>query len=73
MLKNRPDPPRPAQPSADHLKAEEIAPAFNVCKRTFLNWYASGIVPASIAVGRVLRFNLEDCREALRRHTDTGS
>jgi len=70
MHQNIPNPKRLAKPPTDNLKAEEIAPEFNVCKKTFLNWFSAGIVPASIAVGRVLRFNLADCREALKRHSD---
>jgi excisionase family DNA binding protein len=59
---------RTALSAAEHLKAEEIASELNVSKRTILNWHADGILPASIAVGRVIRFNLEECRAALKQH-----
>jgi len=56
-----------------HLKATELGQEFNVSRRTILNWHALGIIPASIAVGRVLRFDLDACREALERHSNSDA
>lgn len=51
-----------------HLKAAELGKELNVSRRTVLNWYELGIIPATIAVGRVLRFDIDECRAALKEH-----
>lgn len=55
--------------TGEPLTAAEIAPLFKVSKRTVLNWHNDGIIPAEIAVGRVIRFDAARVRDALRVHS----
>lgn len=44
----------------------EEAKACRVTKPTLLDWYHRGIIPAEIAVGRVIRFDHEAVLKALK-------
>ena len=44
------------------------AAEFETTTPTFLSWYHKGIIPAEVATGRVFRFDLDRCAEALREH-----
>jgi excisionase family DNA binding protein len=53
------------------LTAIELAELLRVGVTTVHRWARRGVIP-SIRVGRVVRFNLHDVREALREPGDNG-
>lgn len=49
--------------------AQQIANRYDVSRRLVLNWYYSGLIPAAVHVGRVLRFDPTDVDKALQNAT----
>jgi predicted DNA-binding transcriptional regulator AlpA len=49
--------------------AQEIAGRYGVSRRLILNWYYSGLIPAAVHIGRVLRFDPAEVDKALRDAT----
>jgi excisionase family DNA binding protein len=48
----------------------EQAAACRVTKPTLLEWYHQGIIPAEIAVGRVIRFDPDAVAAALKTNSN---
>lgn len=55
----------PAQPLETLETPREIARALKVTPQTVNNWHRWGMIPARIAVGRVIRFDRHQVIEAL--------
>jgi excisionase family DNA binding protein len=49
--------------------AEEIGERFRVTGRTILNWAFAGTIPTALRVGRVVRFDFDEVRNALEEAT----
>lgn len=49
------------------VTAREIGTLNGVCRRTVLDWYHGGLIPAAVHVGRVLRFDPAEVEAALRK------
>jgi len=49
--------------------AQGIANHYGVSRRKVLDWYYTGIIPACVHVGRVLRFDPVEVEVALRKAT----
>ena len=49
--------------------ASQIAARYVVTRFTVLKWFHDGVIPAEVAVGRVIRFRPEQVAEALERRT----
>lgn len=57
----------PAPPARAFLNGRQLAAALGVSRRTLTTWNQRRIIP-SIRVGRVLRYELEAVKTALRSH-----
>jgi len=51
----------------------EIARIINTTSQTVLNYFHAGIIPAEIAIGRLIRFKREDVLAALKNRTLEGA
>lgn len=49
------------------MTKEEVAQYFCTCPRTINNWMTRRVIP-HVKVGRLVRFNREDCQVALRAY-----
>jgi hypothetical protein len=54
------------------LTPRQLAREIATTPQTIGNWYRAGIIPARIAVGRIIRFEREAVLEALASKTSTG-
>lgn len=50
--------------------SREVAKAFGVHARTIANWSRRGIIPGYRLSPRVVRFDMEEVREAIKRHQE---
>lgn len=51
---------------------KSLASALSTTPQTVLNWFHSGVIPAKIAAGRIIRFNRSDVLEALAYRSRKG-
>jgi hypothetical protein len=51
------------------LTPAQLAREINTTPQTVNTWHRDGIIPAKIAVGRIVRFDRTDALEALARHS----
>ncbi len=49
----------------------ELAAVLKISRPQVMAYFRRGIIPAEIAIGRVYRFDVEKCVEALRKHSET--
>lgn len=61
-----------AQPEA-LLTPTQLAREINCTPQTVNNWHRAGILPARIAIGRVVRFDREEALDALARESRKGA
>jgi predicted site-specific integrase-resolvase len=47
----------------------EIAAIYQVATSTVLRWHRDGIIPASVSVGKVIRFDADEVAKALTART----
>lgn len=47
----------------------EIAATYQVAASTVLRWHRDGIIPASVSVGKVIRFDSDEVSKALTART----
>jgi excisionase family DNA binding protein len=52
------------------LTPEEIGEVYQVTGRTVRDWFHAGLIPAEVAVGRVMRFDLEKVKDALAANAE---
>lgn len=62
-----PDATPPTPPARAFLNGRQLAAALGVSRRTLTTWNQRRVIP-SIRVGRVLRYELEAVKTALRSH-----
>jgi excisionase family DNA binding protein len=60
--------PSPDDPSL--LSSEQVAAKLNISSRCVLNWLYSGIIPAAVHVGKVIRFREADVMKALAKASE---
>ena len=56
-----------------NLTANQIGEIHNVSGRTVREWHRAGKIPATVNIGRIIRFNPEEVEAALRSIADKSS
>jgi hypothetical protein len=59
--------------STEFLSPTQTGEAFGVTGRTILYWEADGLIRASLRVGRIVRFDLNNVKEQLAAATEQRS
>ena len=52
--------------------ARDIARSLSTTPQTVLNWHRAGVIPARVAVGRIIRFDRAEVLAALELRTKGG-